>query len=151
MTYPGNTAPSGAPQWRVWSLRRAGNAFRWSSLPDRPVGGDGPIAALVGLLVLLEFVFVMPTVGLVRLTIHNARSPGWYLEARYVTSDGRSAESQVELQVPTKRQANGCGACCNENSVMVRTSTRQPSGSHRTLPHDVPPHGSAADQRDVLR
>ncbi|HJP79887.1 MAG TPA: hypothetical protein VJ914_36780 [Pseudonocardiaceae bacterium] len=105
MTYPGSSTPSAAPQWRVWSLRRAGKKFRWSLLPNRPVNTNNPFAVLLGLLVLLEVVFVMPTVGLVRLAVHNIRSPGWYLEARYVTSDGRPNDSRVELQVETKRQA----------------------------------------------
>lgn len=65
------TSPVGPPATR--SLRRAGKKFRWSLLPDRPVNTNSPVAVVVGLLVLLEVVLVMPTLGLIRFAIYHAR------------------------------------------------------------------------------
>jgi hypothetical protein len=137
MTFPVGPRPSGTAQWRVWSLRRVGKQFRWSLLPDRPVNTNNPLAVVIGLLVLLEFVFIMPTVGLVRFAVYHARSPGWCLESRYVTGDGNPQGAPVELQTGSKRQARqlrrilqhefGRGADFNSPSVQAAIAQNQAS------------------------
>ncbi|HEX3781337.1 MAG TPA: hypothetical protein VHX38_16875 [Pseudonocardiaceae bacterium] len=66
---------------------------------------NSPMAAITGLLVLLEVVFIMPTVGLVRLAIYRAHGLGWCIQARYGTPVRRVEDPTVELQTQTKRQA----------------------------------------------
>jgi hypothetical protein len=75
-----------------------------------PVGGTDPVdvvlTAIWLVLSLVEFLLVMPTVGMVRLAIHHSRSPGWCLRVMYtkVVYDG-IGDYTVDFQTRKKRQA----------------------------------------------
>ena len=73
-------------------------------LDSRDPTVDAALSFVLVPLLVVEFILLRPTVGLVRLAVHHARSPGWYVECRYGSSLERPADPRVELQTRTKGQ-----------------------------------------------
>ncbi len=97
-------SPVQSPEWRVWSPQRVGD-FRWSIIPENWFQTDPLTDTVCGALLIVEFVLIMPTVGLIRLAVHHRRSPGWYVECRYGTVADLPTDPRIRLQTRTKRQA----------------------------------------------
>lgn len=114
MTHSTGHVPSGLPpRWQVWSPQRLGD-FRWSIIPVNWFESNDPtIDAILSFVLMplwvVEFILIRPTVGVFRLAIHHARSPGWYVESRYGSSLVRPNDPRVQFQTRTKRQARRLG------------------------------------------
>lgn len=106
-------------EWSVSTPRRVGD-FRWGLVrgdwfPDEPEGllfllyplYVAWIAAVFALW-LIDRIVIVPIVGPIRLAIHHARSPGWYVRVEYPMTTGRGPEKvAADLRVRTKRRAGG--------------------------------------------
>ena len=87
--------------WQVAAPERL-DKFRWLTLTHWISEHDGawvPFDNLIeGVVLIVEFVLIAPTAGLVRLAIHRSRSRGWRVRAR-------RGNTLVEWRTRKKRQA----------------------------------------------
>ena len=99
--------------WYVEKPKRV-RGFRWALVPDRWFHYEPdsiflyPVwlvwTAIVIVLWLVDYVVLVPTIGPIRLAIHHARSPGWYLRVMRATAGGMRTP-ELELHTSTKSAA----------------------------------------------